>query len=111
MISSGLLDRQVRSVDVLHKGRAAGGRIDAEGSGVREQIENALAGCELARQLTTLALIQEEASLLSGRGIDLEAQSVFDDRGRRRSFTDRFRIGREFLEAPRRQIVVEKNQT
>src|SRR5437868_14593304 len=107
MIFSGLLDGDIRSVDVVYERRAARGCVDAEGGGVREKIEHAPAERETASQRAILPLVEKKPGFLARRRIDFETQSVFEDGRQRRAVADRLRLRRKLFEPARGQIVVQ----
>src|SRR5262249_33703710 len=111
MVFPRLIDRDVRAVNVLDRGRSPRGGVDAKSAGVRKEIEDRFPRRQLPRQRAVLALIEKETGLLSRGWIDLESQPVFDDGCRGRSLADGLRLGGELFEAARRQIVVEVDQS
>src|ERR1051326_5689659 len=97
-------------VDVLHERRAARRRVDAERAAVREEVEHAPSARVRAGEGAVVALIEEEAGLLSGGNVDVKAKAVLEDRTRRIAVADRLRFHRKMLELPRRDVVLEVDQ-
>src|SRR5688572_15610341 len=88
------LDRSRRHIDVLDILRTTGRGVDAEGARIGKEIEDAASRCEVSRERAVLALVQEEAGLLSFARIDLEAKTVLLDDRVRLSISLRLRLER-----------------
>src|SRR5258708_6146473 len=74
-----------RSVEVVDRRSPAGGGVNAERTGIREEVEHAPAQRQSTRDLTVLALIEKETGLLPTGRLHDEPQSVLDDGGCRRA--------------------------
>src|SRR5205823_6327284 len=104
VVPAGRFDGRRGDVDVLDEGRAARGGVDAEGAAVGEEVEHAPAVCLRPSEGAVVALVEEEAGLLAGGDVDVEAEAVLENGRRRGAVTDRLRLHRQMLDLPRGDV-------